>query len=223
LTEANAVVAAQQRASEQLAKRAAHQRLLLHELSHRVKNVLTVVQSLVQRTASDGRSLTEARDVLTERLLALGRAQEVLMRTEWNGALLREIVEAELAPFSNRVTIEGPPISVKGAMVQTFALVLHELATNAVKHGSLASIGGTLAVSWSIAERHEAKRFKFRWEEKGGVSVKPPARRGFGTTLLAGAVAAESGVRPTLSFCPSGFVYEIDAPLSTIVEPAKVG
>jgi len=223
LTEANAVVAAQQRASEQLAKRAAHQRLLLHELSHRVKNVLTVVQSLVQRTASDGRSLTEARDVLTERLLALGRAQEVLMRTEWNGALLREIVEAELAPFSNRVTIEGPPISVKGAMVQTFALVLHELATNAVKHGSLASVGGTLAVRWSIAERHEAKRFKFRWEEKGDVSVKPPARRGFGTTLLAGAVAAESGVRPTLSFCPSGFVYEIDAPLSTIVEPAKVG
>ena len=223
LTEANAVVAAQQRASEQLGKRAAHQRLLLHELSHRVKNILTVVQSLVQRTVSDGRSLSEARDILTERLLALGRAQEVLMRTEWNGASLREIVEAELAPFSNRVTIEGPAISVKGAMVQTFALVLHELATNAVKHGSLASNGGTIAVSWSIAERDEAKRFKFRWEEKGGALVKPPARKGFGTTLLEGAVAAESGVRPNLSFCPSGLVYEIDAPLNSVVEPAKVG
>ena len=223
LSEANAVVAAQQRASEQLAKRAAHQRLLLHELSHRVKNILTVVQSLVQRTVSDGRSLAEARDILTERLLALGRAQEVLMRTEWNGASLRDIVESELAPFSNRVTIEGPPISVKGAMVQTFALVLHELATNAVKHGSLASIAGTLAVSWSIAERDDAKRFKFRWEEKGGDLVKPPTRKGFGTTLLEGAVATESGVRPTLSFCPSGFVYEIDAPLYSVVEPAKAG
>jgi two-component sensor histidine kinase len=108
-------------------------------------------------------------------------------------------------------------------MVQTFALVLHELATNAVKHGSLASIAGTLAVSWSIAERDDAKRFKFRWEEKGGDLVKPPARKGFGTTLLEGAVATESGVRPTLSFCPSGFVYEIDAPLYSVVEPAKAG
>jgi two-component sensor histidine kinase len=221
LTEANALVAAQQRASEELARRATHQRLLLHELSHRVKNVLAVVQSLVQRTVSEGRSLTEARDVLTERLLALGRAQEVLMRTEWSGASLREIVEAELTPFSDRVTIEGPPLIVRGAMVQTFALVLHELATNALKHGSLSS-GGTLAVSWSIADRDEAKRFTFKWEEKGGASVEPPTRKGFGRTLLEGAVAAETGVRPTLSFCASGFVYEIDAPLSSVGEPAIV-
>src|SRR5262249_45371712 len=89
LTEANAVVVAQRRASEELIKRAAHQRLLLHELSHRVKNILAVVQSLVQRTLSHGRSLSEARDILTERLLALGRAHDVLMRTEWSGASLR--------------------------------------------------------------------------------------------------------------------------------------
>ena len=221
LTEANAVVAAQQRASEELAKRAAHQRLLLHELSHRVKNILAVVQSLVQRTLSDGRSLSEARDVLTERLLALGRAHDVLMRTEWSGASLREIVQTETAPFSHRVTIDGPEIAVKGAMVQTFALVLHELATNAAKHGSLASNGGTLAVSWSIADTDGAKRFKFRWEEEGGANVKPPLRQGFGTILLEGAIATERGVRPTLSFLASGFVYEIDAPLSAIVEHAN--
>jgi two-component sensor histidine kinase len=221
LTEANALVAAQQRASEELGKRAAHQKLLLHELSHRVKNILAVVQSLVQRTIADGRSLTEARVILTERLLALGRAQEVLMRTEWSGAALREIIEAEVAPFSNRVSIEGPLVVVKGAMVQTFALVVHELATNAVKHGSLAPQGGTVAVSWSIGGTDEAKRFKFRWEEKGGASVTPPLRKGFGTTLLEGAVVAESGVRPTLSFRPSGFVYEIDASLSAITELAK--
>jgi len=221
LTEANALVAAQQRASEELGKRAAHQKLLLHELSHRVKNILAVVQSLVQRTIADGRSLTEARVILTERLLALGRAQEVLMRTEWSGAALREIIEAEVAPFSNRVSIEGPLVVVKGAMVQTFALVMHELATNAVKHGSLAPQGGTVAVSWSIGGTDEAKRFKFRWEEKGGASVTPPLRKGFGTTLLEGAVVTESGVRPMLSFRPSGFVYEIDASLSAITESAK--
>jgi len=152
LTEANAVVAAQQRASEELTRRAAQQRLLLHELSHRVKNILAVVQSLVARTVSDGRSLSEARDILIERLLALGRAHGVLMRTEWSGASLREIVQTETAPFSNRLTMDGPEITVKGAMIQTFALVLHELATNATKHGSLASKRGTLEVSWSIAD-----------------------------------------------------------------------
>jgi two-component sensor histidine kinase len=140
------------------------------------------------------------------------------MRTDWSGASLREIVQTETAPFSNRLTLDGPEITVKGAMVQTFALVLHELATNATKHGSLASKRGTLAVSWSIADGDEAKRFKFRWEEKGGACVKPPLKKGFGTTLLEGAIATESGMRPRLSFLASGFVYEIDAPLSTIVE-----
>lgn len=218
LTEANAVVAAQQRASEELTKRAAHQRLLLHELSHRVKNILAVVQSLVHRTLSHGRSLSEARDILSERLLALGRAHDVLMRTEWSGGSLREIVHTETAPFSNRVTVDGPEIAVKGAMVQTFALTLHELATNATKHGSLASDHGTVAVSWLTADVDGAKRFKFRWHEHGGASVKPPLRKGFGTTLLEGAIATERGVRPTLSFLASGFVYEMDAPLSAIVE-----
>src|SRR5204863_9891634 len=99
LAEANAIVAAQERASGELMKRGEHQRLLLHELSHRVKNILAVVQSLVTRTLSEGRPMSDARDVLTERLLALGRAHEVLMRTDWKGASLRDIVEAELATF----------------------------------------------------------------------------------------------------------------------------
>jgi two-component sensor histidine kinase len=140
------------------------------------------------------------------------------MRTEWSGGSLREIVHTETAPFSNRVTVDGPEIAVKGAMVQTFALTLHELATNATKHGSLASDHGTVAVSWLTADVDGAKRFKFRWHEHGGASVKPPLRKGFGTTLLEGAIATERGVRPTLSFLASGFVYEMDAPLSAIVE-----
>jgi two-component sensor histidine kinase len=139
------------------------------------------------------------------------------MRTNWSGASLREIAEAEMAPFSDRVTIEGPPIIVKGGMVQTFALVLHELATNAAKHGALAFKGGTLTVRWSIVEREAAKRFTFRWEERGGAPINPPLRKGFGTTLLEGAMTTESGVRPMLSFGLAGFVYEIDAPLSAIV------
>ena len=216
ITEANAIVAAQEHASRELDKRAAQQDLLLHELSHRVKNILAVVQSLVTRTLSEERSMSDARDVLTERLLALGRAHEVLMRTEWKGASLRDIVEAELAPFSTRVAIEGPGVIVNGGMVQTFALLLHELATNAAKHGSLSVESGKVTIEWSIKGVGEDKRFRFKWEERDGPAVKPPPRRGFGTTLLEGAIPSDLNVKPRISFEPGGFVYEIDAPLKAV-------
>jgi two-component sensor histidine kinase len=216
LTEANAIVAAQERASGELMKRAEQQRLLLHELSHRVKNILAVVQSLVTRTLSEGRSISDARDVLSERLRALGRAHEMLMRTDWKGTLLQDIVEAELAPFSARVAVQGPRIVVDSGMVQTFALLLHELATNAAKYGSLSAENGTVSIEWLVTGVGREKRFKFRWEEKGGPPVKPPFRNGFGTALLEAAIPSNLNVKPRLSFEPGGFVYEIDAPLTAV-------
>jgi two-component sensor histidine kinase len=83
------------------------------------------------RTLSGEQSMSDARDILIERLHAVGPAHELLMRTDWKGAPLKEIVAAELAPFSARVQVEGPELIIDGKMVQTFALVLHELATNA--------------------------------------------------------------------------------------------
>ncbi len=214
LTEANAIVAAQERAGGELKKRAEQQRLLLHELSHRVKNILAVVQSLVMRTLSEERSMSDARDRLTERLLALGRAHDVLMRTDWKGASLRDIVEAELGPFSARVKVEGPNVVVNGGMVQTFALVLHELATNAAKHGSLSGDDGKVSIAWSTNGAGEDSRFSFTWQEKDGPAVEPPSRKGFGTALLEAAIPADVTTR--LSFKPEGFMYEIDAPLAAV-------
>ena len=177
---------------------------------------MAVVQSLVTRTLSEGRPMSDARDVLTERLLALGRAHEVLMRTDWKGASLRDIVEAELAPFSARVAVEGPEIVVDGGMVQTFALLLHELATNAAKYGSLSGENGKVSIAWSVTGMEKDKCFRFKWEEKGGPAVKPPPRRGFGTALLEAAIPTDLNVKPRLSFEPGGFVYEIDVPLSAV-------
>lgn len=120
----------------------------------------------------------EARDILTKRVLALGRAHEVLLRTDWKGATLRDIVKAELAPFGDRISLNGPGITVHGAMVQTFALVLHELATNAAKHGALSDGAGTVSVAWSV----ENGRIRFCWKEHGGPPVKRATHKGFGTS-----------------------------------------
>jgi two-component sensor histidine kinase len=216
LTDANAIVAAQQRASEELKEQAEHQRLLLHELSHRVKNILAVVQSLAMRSLSEERSMKDARHVLTERLLALGRAHDVLMHTDWKGASLRAIVEAEMAPFSARVAAEGPEIVVDGRMVQTFALLLHELATNAAKYGSLSGNEGKVSITWWVVGQEKEKRFYFKWEESGGPLLTPPTRKGFGTALLESAIPADLNVTPRLSFAPSGFVYELNVPLNAV-------
>jgi two-component sensor histidine kinase len=215
LTEANDIVAAQQRASGELRKRAEQQDRLLHELSHRVKNILAVVQSLVGRTLSGERPLKEAREVLTDRLLALGRAHEALMRTEWKGAPLKAIVGVELEPFADRASAEGPDVLVHGHMVQTLALVLHELATNAVKHGSLSRDGGRVTVHWSVKHASPA-RLTFKWVEKGGPAARPPDKKGFGTSLLEGAISSDLGIKPRLSFGEEGFAYEFDVALEVI-------
>lgn len=216
LAEANTIASALEAASAELAQRSEQQRLLLNELSHRVKNVLAVIQSLVMRTLSGERSMSDARDILIERVQALGRVHELLMRTDWKGASLKDIVAAELEPFAGRVETKGPEIIIDGRMVQTFALVLHELATNASKYGSLSNQSGKVSITWSVTGERESARFKFRWQERGGPSVTPPSRSGFGSSLLEAALPADLSVKPRLSFDPGGFVYEIEAPLSTV-------
>jgi two-component sensor histidine kinase len=217
ITEANTVVAALEQASEELAERSKHQALLLGELSHRVKNVLAVVQALVMRTLADERSTEDARHVLTERLQALSRAHDLLMRSDWKGAPFKDIVSAEVAPYGTRVEINGPELVIDGKLVQTFALVLHELATNAAKYGSLSNGIGTVAAFWTVDYAGEDGTFKFRWQEKGGPQVGAPTRKGFGSTLLDGALPAD--INSCSKFEPTGFVYELDAPVS-VVAPA---
>lgn len=213
VTEFDGVAHQFQVAAAQIRKHDEHQRTLLHELSHRVKNTLSVVQALVARTLTDSRGIGEARALLISRLLALGRVHEHLTRTDWEGAELRNLVTDELAPFADRVHICGPDVRLKGSVVQTLALALHELATNASKHGALSTPDGTVALCWSI----DGSRFFLRWEERNGPSVRPPSKRGFGTSLLTSAISSNLSVKPTLSFSPEGFVYELDVPQETIV------
>jgi two-component sensor histidine kinase len=168
------------------------------------------------RTLSDQRSMAEARDILTKRLLALGHAHEALMRTDWKGASLREIITAELAPFADRVALRGPEIVIDGHIVQTFALLLHELGTNAAKHGALSHSEGKVSIDWSVHDTGKDARFRFKWQERAGPTVTAPQRRGFGSALLTRPLPLDPDVKPHLAFEPHGFIYEFEAPLSAV-------
>jgi two-component system CheB/CheR fusion protein len=199
-------------------RKRAEQRLLLlkNELAHRGKNLLAVIQSIASRSLSGTRSLPEAREVFTQRIHALARSQSALMTGGFEGASIAEIIRLEFEAFSNQIKAVGPNLMLNPKIAQTFALLVHELATNASKYGALSRPEGQVAIHWSIAGEGADARFKFQWQERDGPPIVPPTHQGFGSTLLEKAAAQDFGARPKISFAPTGLTYEIDAPLSLV-------
>jgi two-component sensor histidine kinase len=193
--------------------------LLTRELSHRVKNTLAIVQSIANRSLSSDRTINDGREVFTKRLHALARAHTFLLNSGWSGADLRELVIAELSAFGARASVRGPEVRLTPQIAQTFALVVHELATNAVKHGSLSVDDGRVIVAWEIAKREDGAVFIFNWREMGGPPVSAPKRNGFGQTLLRQVLVHGSTREPEIVFGESGFSYRYEAPLSGILAP----
>jgi PAS domain S-box-containing protein len=194
-----------------------HQTLLIHELNHRVKNTLATVQSVATQTLRNAGSLDEARSAFESRLLALSRAHDVLTRENWDGANLQEIVVQALEPYlqhgSGRVVQSGPEVRLLPRTALAVAMALQELATNAVKYGSLSGPQGQVSVDWRIEEEPAPPRLHLRWEESGGPEVAPPSRRGFGSRLIERSLAQELEGQVTMEFRPTGVVCTIDAPL----------
>jgi two-component sensor histidine kinase len=207
-------VAERRRAEERMA-------VMVRELNHRVRNLLAVVQSITGRTLTGGRGLEEAREVLCSRLRALADAHDILTKACWSGASLGQIVEAELAAFTERVRASGPNVILSPSAVQTFALIVHELSTNAAKHGALSEAAGEVAVEWSITERGRAPILAFRWSEKGGPPVVAGAS-GFGLSLIQ-AMGRNLTTAPAIEFRPEGLVCEFRVPLDVISPKAGTG
>jgi two-component system CheB/CheR fusion protein len=190
------------------------QRLLLRELTHRVKNILAVVQGLVHQT---GRT-TAAKDDFTRRLdgrlATLASAHALLVESDWKGADLRELVEGQLTAYvsdGKRLRIEGERVALAADVATPFGLVVHELATNAMKYGALSNENGRIDVSWSLKARNNERRLKFTWREENGPPVKKPSSDGFGAQLirhgLPGATVKHEflpgGVQCTIEFSPA--------------------
>lgn len=189
------------------------QQTLMHELAHRGKNLLAVVQSLAHRSLSGDRPLAEARTVFSGRLQALAKTYGALTNEAFDGAALDVVLHNELSAFAARAHFEGPSVILTVMAAQTFGLVVHELATNAVKYGALSVPEGQLRVGWEVSATETGQRFVFDWREDGGPPAKTPARLGFGSTLLSRVAAAEFDCEPSLDYGERGFHYRIEAPL----------
>jgi two-component system CheB/CheR fusion protein len=181
-----------------------HQQLLAKELSHRVKNTLTVVVAMATQTLRRANTLEDFAEPFLGRLHALGFTHDLLLRSNWSEADLHELIAEELAPYwssdGDAVRLAGPVVSLKPRTALTLGLVFHELATNATKYGALASPEGRVQVSWVVKGRGRARRLELSWLEEGGPSAPVERRRGFGSDLIERGVNFELGGDVRLDF-----------------------
>ena len=180
--------------------------LLMREVDHRARNSLAIVQSIVRLTTAD--TLETYREVLDGRIAALARAQTSLAARRWEGAWLSEVVEAELASLAEpgRYTATGPRILLPAEHVQSVSMVIHELATNAAKYGSLAAPAGRLTIGWT---QDDDGRVRITWSEDGVEAVRAPTRQGFGSHLIS-QLARQLGGAVVYDWRPTGLRAEFD-------------
>jgi two-component sensor histidine kinase len=186
------------------------QQLLIDELNHRVKNTLTTVQSLVHNTLRDAGAPSGIEEILTERLMALSAAHDVLTRENWSGARLADIARETLKPYlaEGRILIEGPDARVPTNVAVALSMALHELATNALKYGALSTSAGEVRLSWSRGDRV----LRLEWREMGGPPVRPPERQGFGSRLLLRGLTGDLTSPAELIYAPEGLICRLDVP-----------
>lgn len=190
------------------------QRLLIGELNHRIQNLFAVVQSVALNSLSADRSLVDSREVFIERLHALGRAYSMLTEQEWRGAPLRQILEAETGAFADRVSLAGTDVMVRQEAAQSFALVLHELTTNAVKYGALSGPAGRVEVRWSVSRWEGPEMFVLSWGEAGELTVAPPSRTGYGRKIIEDTVRRIGQCQ--IEYAPSGLKFRMEAPIDKV-------
>jgi two-component sensor histidine kinase len=182
------------------------QRVLKHELIHRMKNMLAVISSIVSHSILSARSVPHAAEVTAARLAAYARVQEVFSEGAWSDADLHEVVAAAIAPHLDGITFNGPPIRLNAQHSLAIALAIHELATNAVKYGALSNGEGRIAVQWCMDD----DRFVFDWHEQDGPATSPPEEKGFGSILTDRIVPAYFSGRAIKVFDQHGLRYTLD-------------
>jgi PAS domain S-box-containing protein len=193
-----------------------HQQFLIRELQHRTQNLFTIIQSVANRTLEEGRTIAEAKELLNGRLKALAHAYGMLAEAAWEGAPLDEIIKRAFSAFSEQLDITGCHIIVNTAAAQQFALMLHELAVNAVKYGALSVPDGRVSIECDIERTNGDGTFSFQWRETGGPPILvPPQRVGFGSVILLDG-AKQFGPQVALNYDPEGVRYSLRFPLSAI-------
>jgi PAS domain S-box-containing protein len=201
-----------------------YNRLLLHEVSHRAKNLLAVAQAVARQTAGDAHPKEFAR-LFSARLAGLAASQDLVIESDWRGVDIGELVRSQLAGFAGligrRITVSGPPLKLSPAAAQTIGMALHELATNASKYGALSNADGTVEATWEVVALGRAQRFRMNWSECGGPPVTEPARRGFGHKVTVQMVEHALDAEVMLEHLPRGIVWHLSAPAETVLDAAR--
>jgi two-component sensor histidine kinase len=196
------------------------QKLILEELHHRIKNTLATVSAIAAQSLRNATSIEHAQHAIESRLLALGRAHDLLLQARWTSASLEHIVRGATEPYDSeserKFSIEGPDLKITAGAVIALAMTLNELCTNTTKFGALSAPTGRIAIVWTIDEN--SKRLHLTWSETGGPEVHAPTRQSFGTRLIETLGKQLKGT-VEMSYHPTGFVYALDVPLNSLKPP----
>lgn len=202
----NTEITEQERARERL-------QMLINELNHRVKNTLATIISIAAHTFR--KPAGDSVETFQKRVLALASVHDVLTRENWTEAPLQDIVANAIAHCGiENFDVSGPPVKLAPRIASAMAMTLHELCTNAVKHGALTVPGGRLSIKWTVETASRVPLLKFVWREHGGQRVAAPSSKGFGLKLIERSLASDMDAKVDLKFEPGGLVFETSIPLA---------
>lgn len=193
------------------------QKLILDELHHRIKNTLATVSAIASQSLRTATSIEHGQQAIEGRLVALGRAHDLLMQVSWANASLAHTVRGATEPYDSQgaghFSITGPDIRITSGAVIALAMTFNELCTNTTKFGALSVPAGRVEIAWTID--NEKQRLRLTWVEKDGPAVNAPSRRSFGSRMM-GSLGQQLNGEVQLAYEPTGFVYTLDVPLASL-------
>ena len=197
------------------------QKLILDELHHRIKNTLATVSAIASQSLRTATSMEHGQQAIEGRLVALGRAHDLLMQVSWANASLVNTVRGATEPYdgegAGRFLIVGPDVGITSGAVIALAMTFNELCTNTTKFGALSVPTGRIEITWAVD--HETQRLRLTWTEKGGPEVQTPTRRSFGTRMME-SLGQQLNGQVQLAYEPSGLVFTMDVPLISLTVKA---
>jgi two-component sensor histidine kinase len=197
------------------------QKLILDEMHHRIKNTLATVSAIASQSLRTATSLQHGQQAIEGRLIALGRAHDLLMQASWANASLAQTVRGATEPYDSQgaghFSIDGPDIGITSGAVIALAMTFNELCTNTTKFGALSVPTGRVQISWTVDK--DSQRLRLAWTESGGPAVNQPTRQSFGTRMM-GSLGLQLNGQVELAYEPTGFIYALDVPLSALTAAA---
>ena len=207
---------------EEIREREQRLNLLMREMSHRSKNILAVTQAIARQSLAQAESLEDFGQRFSARLQSLAQSHDLLTQVEWTGTRLQDLLHSQLGHYmdgGSQISVEGPDLSLAPVAVPYLGLALHELSTNAAKHGALSVPEGRVSIRWGMtSDPDKGERLWLRWAETAGPPVVPPTRRGFGTDVTRRLVARALRGTVNFEFAETGIIWALDAPAANLIE-----